>query len=82
MEEVNLSIEINRLLSLRGASVGGCSGSGGATERFYCTCGLQHTAPIWKGKDEEGKRGGRGKGNEVVGCGLKPPGFTWATSGA
>ena len=34
--------------------------------RVYRTCGLQHTAPIWTGKEEGAKRG-EWKGNEVVG---------------
>lgn len=69
MEEVDLSIEINRLC-VRGEHQ--WTGVWGQVERprFYRTCGLQHTAPIWKGKDEGGKREGEGgRGTKLLAVG-------------
>ena len=77
MEEVDFSIEINRLLSSRGASVDERSGPGEPTETlpylWFATHGTHLDGEGWRG-EEGGVEGGRSRW-------LKPPGFTWATSG-
>ena len=78
VKEVDFSVEINRLMGL-GRSISRDVRDDMSRLRFHRTCCLQHTAPIWTAKDGE-MEGGRkmeGRGDGVVVCGTKPPGFTY-----
>lgn len=67
MEEADFSVEINRLMSLKKASAFWGVRDHVEQLRLHSTCGLQHTAPIWKrgGGDE----GTRVDGRAEEGCG-------------